>query len=266
MIRITSIALFFLSLSGLAAAAGKKPAEADKKADDTLVDITAFADKLVVLEDGKKHYLALVPFGDTSETLFYGDGKKFFRQLVTGGSRMGNDSWERIIWEPRVDARWKGAVGLKQGKYYVQCGERNTEFKPLAAADQAQMLKTVTFHKALWTHQAYSLARDNKGTYFYVDNLREPENNKNFRLFSGPRGNLKPLKMTNIVSDSQGDIFTTKKGELRLVLDRNQTSWYAGKAETKLNFLPLDQNLMMIYNELGVYTGERLGTPCDDLL
>ena len=30
--------------------------------------------------------------------------------------------------------------------------------------------------------------------------------------------------------------------------------------------LPLEENRIMIYTDLGVYTGQRLGTPCDDLL
>jgi hypothetical protein len=62
------------------------------------------------------------------------------------------------------------------------------------------------------------------------------------------------------------NIFTTKKGELRLVLDRKKPSWFQGKAETELINLPLDDNRVMIYTDLGVYAGQRLGTPCDDLL
>jgi hypothetical protein len=148
----------------------------------------------------------------------------------------------------------------------VQCGERATEFKPLDAEEQAKLLGAAAFFKEPWIHRGYSLARDNKGTYYYVDRLREPENNKSFRLFAGTRGNLKPLKMTNVVNDSQGDIFTTKKGELRLVLDRQHPSWFVGKTETQLVNLPLEDNRIMIYTDLGVYAGQRLGTPCDDLL
>jgi hypothetical protein len=76
---------------------------------------------------------------------------------------------------------------------------------------------------------------------------------------------MKLAKMTNVVSDSAGDIFATKTGELRLVLNKSETMWMKGKAQTKLIFLPIDANVPMIYTELGVYTGEKLGTPCDDL-
>jgi hypothetical protein len=61
-------------------------------------------------------------------------------------------------------------------------------------------------------------------------------------------------------------IFTTKKGELRLVLDRKKPSWFAGKAQGALINLPLEDNRMMIDTDLGVYAGQRLGTPCDDRL
>ena len=116
-----------------------------------------------------------------------------------------------------------------------------------------------------WKTQGYALARDDKGTYYYVDRMREPEGNKNFRVFIGQRGAMKPAKMKNIVSDSEGDIFYTKKGELRLVLDKSEQTWAKGKKQTKLTVLPVEDNVVLIYSELGVYTGQSLGTPCDDI-
>jgi hypothetical protein len=268
MLRIFKLSLFALLAVSLPTFAGDK--KADKKADtDSIpaVDVSDVKDKLVVLSDGKQHYLAVVPFANNIYThLYYGDGKRFYAQLVSGGGSVGTTQWDRVFWEPRVSAPWQGAINFKDDKYAVQCGDRATDFTPLGADEQAKLLGSATFHKTLWTHRAYSLARDNKGTYYFVDRLREPEDNRSFRLFAGPRGNMKLLKMTNVVSDSQGDIFTTKKGELRLVLDRKHPSWFAGKAETELINLPLEDNRMLIYTDLGVYAGQRLGTPCDDLL
>jgi hypothetical protein len=229
------------------------------------VDISAFKDKLQIITDGKGHYVAVEPFGEPDH-VYYGDGKQFYAQRVGSGSRQGNEAWDRTFWDPRVNALWKGGVGLKQGIYKVQCGDRATEMQPLSAEDQAKMIDGATFHGPLWKYRAYALARDDKGTYYYVDRPREPENNQAFRLFSGKRGSMKPLKMTNIVSDSQGDIFTTKKGELRLVLDRNKPLWVEAKTKTELIKLPVEDNHVMIYSDLGVYSGQRLGTPCDDLL
>jgi hypothetical protein len=271
MFRFVTILTFAMMLSSLAQASGKKPAAgADEttaaKPDASAVDISDIKKDLVVLSDGKQHYIAVVPFGDIYAHLYYGDGKRFHAQRVSGGGRSGDESWNRIFWETRVNEPWRGGINFQKGKHTVQCGERATEFKPLEADEQAKVLAAASFFKPLWSQRAYALARDNKGNYYYVDRLREPENNKTFRLFAGTRGNLKLLKMTNVVSDSQGDIFTTKKGELRLVLDRKKPSWFAGKAETELISLPLEENRIMIYTDLGVYTGQRLGTPCDDLL
>jgi len=272
MFRIVPIlAVFATLLSPSAQAVGKKAAASAEPADNiqpaaNTVDLGDVKKDLLVLSDGKQHYIAVVPFGDLYAHLYYGDGKRFHAQRVSGGGSNGKEAWNRIFWEPRVNEPWKGGVDFNKGKYTVQCGDRATEFNPVEADEQAKILDSATFHKFLWIHRAYSLSRDNKGNYYYVDRLREPEDNKTFRLFAGTRGNLKLLKMTNVVSDSQGDIFTTKKGELRLVLDRKKPSWFAGKAETELISLPLEENRIMIYTDLGVYAGQRLGTPCDDLL
>ena len=95
--------------------------------------------------------------------------------------------------------------------------------------------------------------------------MREPEDSKAFRLFAGPKGNLKPLKMTNVVSDSEGEIFSTRTGSLRLVLNKDDYAWVNGKEHLKLVPVPIEDNHVLIYTDLGVYTGQRLGTPCDDL-
>jgi hypothetical protein len=261
------LSLLCLALSaGGAFAARKAPAANPPASDDSTVDISEVKDKLVVLTDGKRHYVAVIPFGDQYAHLYYGDGRRFVALRVSGGSRAGKTQWDRIFWEPRVDAPWKGSISFGNDKYTVQCGSRATEFVPLAAEEQNAMLQTAVFSKAPWNRRPYALARDNKGTYYFVDRLREPPDNKAFRLFAGPRGNLRLMKMTNVVSDSQGDIFSTKKGELRLVLDLKHPIWAAGKTETDLVRLPLEGNHILIYTDLGVYAGQRLGTPCDDLL
>ena len=82
----------------------------------------------------------------------------------------------------------------------------------------------------------------------------------------GPKGALKLQEMKDIVSDSEGEIFSTKKGDLRLVVDKAVSPlWIEGtKKKVELRVVPITENLPMIYNELGVYSGARLGTPCDD--
>jgi hypothetical protein len=256
----------FSLLASTAAFAKGKAADRPAAPSEPPVDISAVRDKLQVLSDGHEHYVVVDPWGDLYKHVYYGDGKTFHALRVSGGGRAGKESWDRVFWEPRVDARWKGGVSFHKDKHKVQCGNRATELTPLPAEEQTKMLESATFYGPLWKYRAYALARDDKGTYYYVDKPREPENNKAYRLFAGKRGSLKPLRMTNIVSDSQGDIFTTKRGELRLVLDLKRPLWVARKKETELVKLPLDENHILIYSDLGVYSGQRLGTPCDDLM
>jgi hypothetical protein len=246
-------------------AARGKPAAKVGEEDAPVVDVLAVKDKLVVLHDGKKHYVVLVPFDDDWKHVFYGDGKTFYAQRVFGGGSEGTIAFDLSFWEPRVKARYQASLELKKGKYDVQCDTRTTELTPLPAAEAATLIAGATFHETRWRFRAFALARDDRGTYYYVDRQREPEDSLNFRLFSGPRGGVKPLKMVNVVSDSEGQIFSTKAGDLRLVLDRKEAAWVQGKARTTLVPLPIEDNAALIYGDLGAYTGQRLGTPCDDL-
>jgi hypothetical protein len=259
-----------LLLSGCAAAvAAPAPKEAP-----TPYDVSEFKDKLTVWTDGKKHFLALVMSSNMDLPIFWSaDGKDFYQLRIPGGGSEGDDKdlkkLDRVFWEPRVDAAYKAGFDYKKDEkgadFEIQCSERKTKLKELPAAEAKPLVDAAKFYKPRWNHYAYSLARDNTGRYFYVDNVREPENAKNFRLWAGMKGAMKPQKMTNVVSDSEGDIFSTKSGSLRLILDKHETTWVQNAKKTKLVFLEPSDNHIMIYTDLGVYTGEPLGTPCDDL-
>jgi hypothetical protein len=111
------------------------------------------------------------------------------------------------------------------------------------------------------------LARDQKGIYYYVDALRESD--YGLRLYVGRQGAMKLLKLKELVSDSEGDIFFTARGKLRIDGDyyarSRRATWIRGKRREELLVLPPGQNLELIYKKLGVYKGVRFGTPCDDL-
>jgi hypothetical protein len=251
--------------AGLAAAPpAARAGEAKAAAPDAPADISAVKDKLEIVTDGKKHFFAVVPFG-SPDHLYYGDGKTFHAQRVGSSSKSGTQSFDFAFWEPRVTSPYQASFGLRDGKYTVQCDDRTTTLTALPAAEGKAMIDGATFLGALWAHQAHALARDDRGTYYYVDLLREPADNKGFRLYTGLKGTMKPLKMLNIVSDSQGEIFSTPAGELRLVLDKKETVWIKHKKRTVLANLPVEDNHVLIYTDLGVYAGQRLGTACDDL-
>jgi hypothetical protein len=90
---------------------------------DEPIDITPHKEKMAVLADGKGHYVALVPFtmsdGPDSGYLFYGDGKTFHAQRRTGGGRSGQESFDTVFWEPRVNARYKAQLSYRDKVYKV---------------------------------------------------------------------------------------------------------------------------------------------------
>src|SRR5262245_6596900 len=145
----------------------------------------------------------------------------------------------------------------------------------MEAAAKKALLDKAAYEPSPHTRAAHRLARDNTGRYFYVDKGNTPETEKSFRLFVGQKGRLKLQKMMNVVADSQGEIFTTKSGSLRYVSDRTAPPiWMEKGKKLTLTVVPIEgsdehgepvNNYQLIYNELGVYLGEKLGNPCDDL-
>ncbi len=240
------------------------------------VDVSPVQAELVFSTDGKGHFLAAIPHArlaaagvDSASHSYYSpDGKRFVALRVTGGSASGTESFDRILWDPRVQARWQAGFGWKQppegSGWWVQCFDRKTALTELAAADKAKLLAKAQFVAATWDRRAYALARDNTGIYWYVDR-GIGEKAKQFRVFMGPRGQLKPMPLVNVVSDSEGDVFATKQGTLRLVIGKGESLWTKGKSEQKLLLLPIEDNRQLIYTDLGPYLGQRLGSPCDDL-
>ena len=233
------------------------------------VDKMDVADKkaLRVYTDGKKHLLAvqLPKEAGIPEFAWYGDGKSFYRVRVRGGGADGSEgTWNLYLWEPR-SPNGGSSLNYRDRKVKVECNNRSSELSTLPAEEAAKLLEGATFYTYRWTRQPYRLARDEKGNYYFVDMLRDVEGKKDMRLYVGQRGKLKLQQMTNIVSDSEGDIFSTKSGELRLVANHDELKWVSGKDSLKLKDVPVDDNHVLVYTDLGVYERVSLGTPCDDL-
>jgi hypothetical protein len=233
-------------------------------------------EKTLLCNDGKSAFVAVAPEEQTGCTLYYGNGKKFAR-LPHPSTMIGCDSFfDPRNYNPNGNPNFRG-VDMRLFSYVevdrtkrtcaVRCGTRRTELKMLDAKLAADTLRAASFEAPLHKRKPHVLTRDENGNYYYVDRGNSPETEKNFRLFTGPRGNLKLRPMTNIIADSKGEIFTTKNGSLRFIAGPGgqESSWVQGKKVTKLTAIPVEQNFSLIYNDLGVYSGERLGTQCDDL-
>lgn len=241
---------------------------------DTVTVEPARLEKAGVCTDGK-HYLAVTPHDRNAYELFYGDGKQFFQveqpppMTLTGlhfrdprvVSTIGNPNFRGVDVREYSEVEYEPEKGLCS----VRCGDKVTKLSILDAAKAQPMLKAAKFVLSPQKYKPYALVRDDRGNYYYVDRGIGPQNQRNFRMFMGPKGALKQQKMSNVVSDSEGDIFATPNGSLRLILDRRESSWVENEKSRKLTVVPVDTNLHMIYTELGVYAGQPLGTPCDDL-
>jgi len=251
--------LVLLAFVGGSADAG--PRKKRKKAEDVVdpASIAAVKDKLSVYTDGEGGYFA----GASMQTdwLFYGDGKTMYLQRVFSGGADGT-KWSMRMWSPRVDSVADLDVD-GSGKAVLTCGKDAFDLTKVDDVTAAKILASATFRKPLWKRQAHALSRDDRGVYYYVDRLRDEHGGKGFRLFAGMKGAMKELPLVNIVSDSKGQIFSSKRGELRFVQAADTATWIKDDKKTNLVNVPVEDNVQMIYTDLGVYEGS-LGTPCDE--
>lgn len=261
---------------------------APKPAAPVVDELAKFADvevkgRVKLLTDGKAHYLAFDASGGFRGPMFYGDGKTFYLLRSSGGGSSA-DTFSASLWDPRIDWKINGTASFnwKEGKYSVSCPPKTTELSVVPADEAKKIMDAATLYQSKWQRRPHKLARDDTGNYYFVDCARDDTERaggceRDWRLYVGQRGKMKLQQMTNIVHDTEGEIFATKTGELRLVLSDEQKSgdgvlrkdqamkWVAGKVSSPLINVPVDVNGRMIYTELGIYDRERLGTPCDDM-
>lgn len=227
-----------------------------------------------VCTDPSGEYVVMVgPREAPHRGMAYGRGKKL--QYVNAPELLGGD-W---FFDPRqkneknnpefrgYDLRFFSQVKAdpEKGTCVVMCGAREIPMRLLTGDAKAAALRDVEFTPSPLDREPYALARDRQGTYYYVDRGMTPESAKDFHLYRGKRGKMKPLAMRDVVSDSEGEIFASETGKLRLIVGRDEAQWIASKQPQKLLRLPLGENYGLIYNELGMFLGERFGVPCDDL-
>lgn len=238
-----------------------------RKAAGKPIDTKGVIDKLdVYRDDTGKYYVSPKRKAfteDHDEWVFYGDGKKMYQQRVIGSST-DDHGHEWVVWSPRVRGLSNAFLELKQGGFAVSCRQKHkTTLAQLPADEAKQLIRRAKFYPPYTNRVARFLARDDDGVYFYVDQLREEDGGKGFRVFVGLKGAMKQVVMTNVVSDSAGDIFATKTGELKIVAGAdNKAYWKKGNKKRELIVLELGANRYLMYRELGIYG--QLGVICDD--
>jgi len=248
-------------VSGIAAAGEPKP---------TAVDIKAVRDQLVVLEDTQGGTYVVLPTSDGR--MWYGTGKTLFEQVVVTKFLNGETgAWDIGVWAPRVTRTQPGSVQRKDdGSFHRWCGTDHDSPLKIVPADRAKgVLDKATFMSTALTRRPHLLARDDAGTYYYVDVIRDQYGGSGFRVFAGKKGAMKQLPLSDVASDTAGEVFATKSGDVRFVHDdpdagtKAVVTWVKGEKRTQLVMLDTDQNSRLIFKDLGVYS--FLGTICDDL-
>lgn len=251
--RACSVALVLLA--GVASA-DPKPAT---------VDIKPFRDKLIVLQDaGGGTYV--VSYTRDEQRLYYGSGKTLYQQIVIGTSA-NEDAWDVHVLAPRVEeARNASIVDKQDHTYSLFCGMHETGLTQLTGDKAKGVLDKYAFMTSAMVRAPHLIARDDHGVYYYVDKLRSQYGGKGYRVFVGRKGAMKELPLVDIATDSAGQVFATKTGELRLSArakeeDKTEAFWSRGDKKESLIVLDEFQNSAVIFSELGVYT--FTGTVCE---
>jgi hypothetical protein len=74
---------------------------------------------------------------------------------------------------------------------------------------------------------------------------------------------MKEIPLANVATDTAGEIFATKSGQLKLVANEGSKAyWSKGGKKVELTIVDPWPNRYLIYRELGIYGA--LGTVCDD--
>ena len=231
------------------------------------VDVKALRSTATVLTDAQGG-IYVVFLGD-EKRLFYGpNAKALYEQVIFGGGSSG-DAFDLSTWAPRLSGVRYGNFARKDDKTYRKsCDDKDDAILTELTGDKAKaILDKSAFLTSGIVHVPHLLARDDSGVYYYVDRLAKIYGGKGYRVFVGKKGAMKPMPLTDVASDSAGEVFSTKSGDLRLVRhsenSKDTMTWVKGEKHMELVFLDTDVNSAVIFKDLGIYT--FLGTPCDNV-
>jgi hypothetical protein len=247
------------SAGGPSAAAPLPPPWAEERLAKGEVDVS----KLLLVTDGQGRYMAMVPFSGISGPVLAGDAKGLFLQRVFGGGSEGDRAFSFVFWEPRARVPAEASFDFREGRYRLTCGKKELDYKPVPAREAAAFLKRTPLYGVRWRRAGHALARDDEGTYYYVDRARVPEDSTDFRAYVGRRGRVVAEPAELLARDEDGELFALQAGTLRFSPGRKEAELSRGGEKRKLAFLQVEDHVQLLYTALGAYTGERLGTPCD---
>ena len=254
------------ALGALGPAAADKGDPAPKK-----IDIKPLRDQLEVLVDAAGGTYVVYAPRTSDYRVWYGTGASLYEQVNQGRSANG-DAWSLNLWAPRIpEFRPAGIDRRADGTYRKSCRDLDeAELTLLTGAKADAALAKVTLKTALLVRRPYVFARDESGVYYYVDRLVPQLGGKGFRVFVGRKGAMKQMALSDVASDSAGDVFSTRTGSLRLATNSNDgtarplvATWIRGERRVELITLDVHVNSPLICTDLGIY--KQLGTVCDNI-
>lgn len=237
----------------------------------TLGQQIALSNTKVCADEKNGRYIVFAPEGGDHPGMLYGDGKTF-RPVPHPDMMSAGWFFDPRYFNPQNNDSFRG-LDLRLHSYVeveddaptctLMCGTHKTELALMPADKVSDFMSKIQVEPAPTLRVPHALARDQQGTYYYVDRSTEPGRERDFQLYVGKLGNLKRQSMKNVVADSEGEIFSSSAGDLRFVIGRDEALWIKGKSERKLRAVPIADNWQMIYNNLGVYFGLDMANPCD---
>ena len=233
------------------------------------VDVKAMKSKATVLTDAQGG-IYVVFRGDDAKVFFGPNGKTVYEQAIVGSSSDGEGRWEFDTWAPRIveEPHLASITRKKDGTYEKACRDQESMALTELSGDKAKtVLDRAAFVSSGVVRVPHLLARDDSGVYYYVDRIAKIYGGKGYRVFVGKKGAMKPMPLTDVASDSAGEVFSTKSGDLRLVRhsedSKDTMTWVKGEKRMELVALDTDVNSAVVFRDLGIYT--FLGTLCDNV-
>jgi len=264
---------------GTASANPGKPSAADIKL-TKVVDVKKLKGSFLGFREPKSNTTILV-YRDTAasddepKTLVYsGSRDLLFEQRFRSGLALGPDGWAVTTEAPR--GRTQGEATVQQndkGEVWLTCnngndGDDSVILQPLSAEVTSAIVAKGTFRTSGVVRTPATLARDDAGTYYYVDRLLKEFGGQGYRVYVGKRGAMKPVPLVDVAIDTAGMVFATRNGSLRLTIESDTkgppsaATWVKGTKSVKLVPLSLFGSWYLIHRELGIYGA--MGALCDD--
>lgn len=261
-------------------------ADAQAPADDAKL----IRDAPVMYTDGKGHYFGHARIGSsptlTEETpTFHGDAKTLF---LHGRANWQNKHLLDLAGPPGM---YWNFVREPDGRIRATCGKRNVPLQAVTDEAAKKLTASARFEPALkWNRIPVRLARDDEGTYYYVDAANpKHEQYVDHRVYIGKRGAVKAAVLKDVVSDPAGALYITNLGTLKfsthqqadialaksvpqsseiratpyVVVRPDEARWLSRGRTTILSIVPHKTEDELVYADLGAYTREKFGSPCD---